>query len=158
MTQQNLITLDIPQQDLKAIKDAIATLRVKLLPHLKALKAEDRVALPKMGDKSVAFVTKALEHCNANPELAPPFLDINEFKSDVDAAETLRSLHAPLLQITDSLSDSMLLAGSDSLSAALMFYNSVHYAQKSNIAKAGTIYKDLSERFPGRKSVKAVQQ
>lgn len=157
MTQQNLISLEIPQQDLKAINDAVSTLRSKLLPHLKTLKPDERIALPKMGDKTVAFVTKALEHCSTNPDLAPPFLDIQEFKADAASVEVLRSIYAPLMQITDSLSDSMLLTGSDALSAALMFYNSVHYAHKSNVAKAGTIYKDLSERFPGRKSVKASQ-
>ena len=155
MTQQNLISMEIPQQDLKAINEAVSTLRSKLLPHLKTLKPEDRIALPKMGDKTVAFVIKALEHCSANPELAPPFLNLQEFKEDFSSVEVLRSIYAPLVQITDSLSDSILLSGSDALSAALMFYNSVHYAHKSNVPKAGTIYKDLSERFPGRKSARA---
>ena len=44
----------------------------------------------------------------------------------------------------------MLLSGSDAYAAALLFYNSVKGAKKSNIAKAGSIYDDLAERFPGR--------
>ncbi len=158
MTQQNLITVSIPQNELTEIKKAIATLQTKLIPRLKAIGNEERRELPKMGDKTVAFVSKALEHCDANPELVPQFLDINEFKADIDTVETLRSLHSPIEQLEKLLSDSMILAGSDAYSAALMFYNSVKYAKKSNVAKAGNIYDDLASRFPARGRHKAAQE
>lgn len=48
MTQQNLITLNIPQNDIAEINKAIATLKTKLIPQLKAIKSEDRKELPKM--------------------------------------------------------------------------------------------------------------
>ncbi|HPF05005.1 MAG TPA: hypothetical protein PK293_03110 [Spirochaetota bacterium] len=86
-----------------------------------------------------------------HPELAPQFLDVNEFKNDVQAVETLRSIHSPLEQIAEMLSDSMTLAGSDAYAAALMFYGSVKSAKKSNVAKAAPIYDDLAGRFPTRK-------
>jgi methyl coenzyme M reductase subunit C-like uncharacterized protein (methanogenesis marker protein 7) len=158
MTQQNLITLNIPQNDIAEINKAIATLKTKLIPQLKAIKSEDRKELPKMGDKTVAFVSKALEHCTANPELAPQFLDVNEFKNDVHAVETLRSIYSPLEQIAEMLSDSMTLAGSDAYAAALMFYGSVKSAKKSNVAKAAPIYDDLANRFPAKRGDKAVKQ
>jgi len=158
MAQQNLISIDIAQNDLTEIKKAIETLKTKLIPQLKAIQSEERRELAKMGDKTVAFVSKALEHCTANPELAPQFLDLNEFKSDVSAIETLRAIHSPLEQLTELLSDSMTLAGSDAYAAALMFYGSVKNAKKSNVAKAGTIYDDLAERFPTRKHNKQQDQ
>jgi len=154
MTQQNLISFSLSQDDLCEIKGAIAVLNTKLMPALKNIRPDEKNQLPKMGDKTLAFVEKALEHCVSNPELSPPFLDMTEFRSDVDAVATLRSLHSHISQISDSLSDTMAIAGSDAYSAALMFYNSVNYARKSNVAKAGTIYDDLSGRFPGRKSAK----
>ncbi len=154
MAQQNLISFNLSQQDLSQIREAISTLNTKLLPLLKNLKGDDKNQLPKMGDKTLAFVEKALEHSTSNPELAPSFLDLDEFRSDVNAVATLRSLHAPICQISDSLSDSMAIAGSDAYSAALMFYSSVKYAQKANVAKAGSILDDLSSRFPGKKSQK----
>ncbi len=49
-----------PESDLHEIRASIATLRGKLLPHLRTLSAQERVELPKMGDKTVAFVQKAL--------------------------------------------------------------------------------------------------
>ena len=154
MTQQNLISFNPSQQDLSEIKKAIATLNTKLLPLLKNLKGDDKNQLPKMGDKTLAFVEKALEHSSLNPELAPPFLDMDEFRCDVNAVAKLRSLHGHINQISASLSDSMAIAGSDAYSAALMFYNSVKYAQKANVVKAGSILDDLSSRFPAKKSPK----
>ena len=157
MTQQNLVSFGIPDTDMAEINSAISVLKTKLLPALRVLKPEDKGELAKMGDKTVAFVQKSLEHCAANPELTPGFLDVREFTSDVRAVESLRSIHAPLAQITEALNDTMTMAGSDAYAAALIFYNSVRTAQKSNVAKAGTIYQDLSVRFPGRTSIKAAQ-
>lgn len=154
MSQQNLVSFGLPENDLVEINAAIATLRTKLLPALKTIKPEEKSELSKMGDKTVAFVQKALEHCAANPELAPQFLDMAEFRADVITVESLRAIYAPLLQITDSLSDTMTLAGSDAYAAALIFYNSVRNARKSNIAKAGTIYDDLATRFPVKSRIK----
>ena len=158
MPQQNLVSFGLPENDLAEIRTAISTLSTKLLPALKSLTAPERMEMAKMGDKTVAFVQKALEHCTANPELAPQFLDVTEFSGDVRAVETLRSIHAPLLQITDSLSDTMMLAGSDAYAAALIFYNSVRTAQRSNVVKAGTIFNDLSSRFPGRQKARQAQE
>jgi hypothetical protein len=150
MSQKNQVSFKLADADLSEINAAIATLKSKLLPHLKSLNAADRHELPKMGDKTVAFVRKALDHCSQNPEIAPQFLDVDEFKTDVEAVESIRHLYAPLLQITDALGDTMMLSGSEGYSAALTFYNAVKSAQKSNIPKAGTIYEDLSSRFPGK--------
>ena len=151
MSQQNLISINISEQDLTDINNAINVLKLKLLPILKSLKPEERHELAKMGDKSVAFVNKSHEYAITNPELVPLFLDMEEFKKDVKALEQLSSFHSSLQQLVDMLSDSILMAGSDAFKAALMFYESVKTALKSNVSKAKTIYEDLSPRFPGRK-------
>jgi hypothetical protein len=103
-----------------------------------------------MDDKSVGFVQKTLEYCRQNPDLVPQFLNVDEMTVDVRAVEALRGLYQPLQQITDGLSDTLLLSGSEAYSASLMFYSSTKTAMKSKIQKAETIYNDLSARFPGR--------
>ena len=158
MSQQNLVSFGIPENDMAEIRAAISTLNTKLLPSLKVLTPDEKAGLSKMGDKTVAFVQKALEHCTANPDLAPQFLDMAEFRADVSAIETMRSIYAPLMQITDSLNDTMTMAGSDAYAAALIFYNSVRSAQRSNVVKAGTIFNDLSSRFPGRQKARQAQE
>jgi hypothetical protein len=116
--------------------------------NLKTLSPEDRQELPKMGNKTVVFVQKALDHCKQNPELVPPFLNVDELAVDVKAVESIRSLYQPLLQITEALADTMTLSGSEAYSGALIFYSSIKSAKKSKIAKAEVIYDDLSARFP----------
>ena len=150
MPQKNLVSLSIADADMEKIKAAVKTLNEVLLPNLKTLKPDDRHELPKMGDKTVAFVKKSLEYSGSNPDIAPQFLDVKEFKIDVDAVETVRALFQPISQIADVLNDTMLLAGSEAYAGALMYYNAAKNAAKSNIPGAKVIYNDLSSRFPGR--------
>lgn len=75
MAQQDLISVNIPEADLMDIKSAVNTLQAKLLPHLKTLSTQERIELPKMGDKTVAFVRKAYEYGRQNKDLVPSFLD-----------------------------------------------------------------------------------
>lgn len=152
MSQVNNVSLNLTEAELTEINGAINILKEKLLPKLKTLTTDERVELPKMGDKTVAFVTKAYDYCSQNPDLVPPFIDKNEFKIDVDAVTTLRNVYNPLLQITNALDDTMTLSGSEAYQAALLFYNSVKSAGKSGIQNAEAIYNDLSARFPGRPS------
>ena len=150
MVQPNLVSINISEEDLAEVKAAIATLTAKLTPYLKILSPEERQELPKMGLKTIGFVQKALEHCLQNPDLVPPFLDVEELKRDVKAVELLRSLYQPLLQLTEGLSDTITLSGSEAVGGSLMFYQSAKNAKKSKIQKAETIYNDLQARFPGR--------
>lgn len=150
MAQQNLVSFGMNESDMAEVTAAIATLKAKLLPQLKTLSADERIELPKMGDKTVPFVQKALEYCDSNIDLVPPFLDVNDLKVDVDAVVSLRSIYQPLLQITDALNDTMLLSGSEAYAGALMLYNAAKHTAKSNIYGAKNVYEDLSARFPGR--------
>ncbi len=151
MAQPNLVSLNITEADLTEIKAAINVLTTKLLPHLKTLSPEDRMELPKMGNKTISFVQKTIEHCEENPELVPNFMDVAELTTDFQSVEALRVMYQPLLRVTEGLSDTIILAGSEAFSGALMFYNSIKNAMKSKIQKAEGIYKDLSARFPGFK-------
>ncbi|HOF33918.1 MAG TPA: hypothetical protein PK624_09005 [Spirochaetota bacterium] len=152
MSQQNFVSVDISAEEMDQIKSAVDVLVSKLLPKLKTLNADEKKELPKMGDKTYAFVQKACEHCVQNPDLVPQFLDLDEFKRDVSAFEKLRGIKSQVSQIAEALSDTQTLSGSDAYSAALMFYNTVKTAKKTNVPKAGSIYDDLSKRYPGRPS------
>jgi hypothetical protein len=107
MSQTNQVALEISKADLAEIKEYIQKLNVKLMPYLKTLAADERMELPKMGDKTVGFVQKTLEYCRENPELVPTFLNVADFEADLRGFETLRSLYQPALQLTDALADTM---------------------------------------------------
>jgi hypothetical protein len=144
------LSVDIPADDLQAIRAAVQTLQDKLMPHLTNLGTDEKRALTKMGSKSVDFVSKTHGYAITNPQFKPAFVDIDDFSSSVAAYSLLRSLHQPVSQLADMLDDSMALAGSEAMTAALAYYQSVKTADKMNLPGAATIAADLSERFAGQ--------
>ena len=50
MSTLNNLSFQIPEADLQAAKDALATIQTTLSPFLMALSPEERRVLPKMGD------------------------------------------------------------------------------------------------------------
>ena len=155
MAQENLFDLNIPADDLQAVQEATQTLATKLAPHLTGISTEDRRALLKMGDKSLAFVRKAREYAHNHPDLVPGFLSLDLFESDLRAVDTLRNLQRVLQPVVDNLEDSLMLGGSEAYQAALVFYRSVRAAAQSGQPNAKTIYEDLSARFPAGTRSKA---
>ncbi len=156
MAKMNGFAVKIPDGDMAEIRGAIGVLQAKLGPHLMSLSADDRRELPKMGDKTMSFVQKAYEYGRKNKELAPPFLDLAEFETDVSAVSQLRELSQTLNPVIDALRDSLALSGSEAYKGALVFYGSVKAAAKINAPNARTIYEDLSSRFPSGERKKKV--
>jgi hypothetical protein len=150
LPKDNLISVEISPEDLAKVNTALEMINSVLKPVLKTLSPEDRLQLPKMGDKTLAFVQKAVDYSITYPQFMPPFTDGAEFKKDLAAVNTLNQIFRPLLNLTQMLDDSILMAGSDAYIAALSYYNTVKQATKVNANNAKTIYDDLSRRFPGR--------
>ena len=145
----NRISLAIPDADRQAIQAAVQTLQDKLLPHLITLSPGDRRELPKMGDKTVAFVRKATDYARGDAQLRPAYLDLEELGRDLGAVDDLAGLHRVLAPIVDGLDDSMLAAGSEAYGAALSYYQAVKGAARARIQGAQAIADDLGRRFPG---------
>jgi len=154
---ENKVSVTLAATALTNITAALRTIEQNL-PVLINLSVEDRMALPKMGDKTLAFVTKALEYAKQNPTLVPAFLSIAEFEKDVTAVTGLNNVLRPLQQLTEKLDDTTLQAGSEAYSAALVFYTSVKSAAKAGVPGMKTIYDDLQARFPGRGKVATVDK
>ncbi|MFA6507546.1 MAG: hypothetical protein WCT14_15705 [Treponemataceae bacterium] len=149
MSQKDLISVDISEADMTEIRTAIGVLNSKLLPRLRTLSPQERQELPKMGDRTMAFVQKAAEHARLNKDLVPSFLDLNAMTIDVKAVQMLRELSSTLNPVHEALSDSIVLSGSEAYQGALVFYSSVKSAVKVKVPNAVAIYDDLSPRFPG---------
>jgi hypothetical protein len=157
MAQSDQIAVTISEADLADIQEALGTLEAKLMPHLKTLTPQERVELPKMGDKTVSFVTKALEYGQTHKDLVPAYLDLPALAVDVKAVQQLRNLSQMLTPINDALDDSLMLSGSEAYQGALVFYSNVKSAAKVHVPKAQTVYDDLSARFPGSPAKKTAR-
>lgn len=120
------------------------------LPKLFTLTPEERQTLPKMGDKTVAFVNKALGYARQNPQIVPAYLNMEEFAKDVEAVNKLFVVAAPLLKMAEEIDDTVLMAGSEAYAAALAFYTSLKAAIGAGESGLKYIYDDLSSRFNAR--------
>ena len=120
-----------------------------LLPFLVNLTPLERSTLPKMGDGSTPFVTKALTYAENNPQFVPPYMNVPELRKDFNLATQVSLLRQQLNQVAEALDDTELALGSEAFVTSLTFYASVKQATKMNIPGADSIYDDLKTRFPG---------
>jgi hypothetical protein len=51
--------------------------RALLAPYLLALTPAERQGVPKMGEKTIGFVEKAYDFARQNPNLVPPYLEVD---------------------------------------------------------------------------------
>jgi hydroxymethylpyrimidine/phosphomethylpyrimidine kinase len=140
----------ISPEDLQAINDAIDVINEKLVPILIALTPDERRELAKMGDKTVAFVTKAVDYMNEFPELVPKYVQVEPARIDLAAVKSLLPLNSQFTKFEEMTSDSSMLSGSEAYSAALSFYNAVKLQASENVPGAKNVYDDLKARFPRR--------
>ena len=141
-------------QDFDAVMAAIVTIQQKL-PFLIDLTVEERKALPKMGDKSRAFVSKALEVATQNPEFLPRSFDIEEMRRDVQLFEGMYPIVMAMMQLQELLDDTYIALGSEAYAAALTVYT---FAKASGQgAGLESVVDELGQRFV-RKSRKEKPQ
>lgn len=150
----NRISASLSQADRDAVMAAIVTIKEKL-PFLIDLTVEERKALPKMGDKSRAFVSKALEVATQNPEFLPRSFDIEEMRRDVQLFEGMYPIVMAMMQLQELLDDTYIALGSEAYAAALTVYT---FAKASGQgAGLESVVDELGQRFV-RKSRKEKPQ
>lgn len=152
MSANNKISAEITAAQLQAVITGIADLKNSLSSILKFnLTADDRATMLKMGDKTLAFVGKSLNYAQQNPNLMPSYFDLAEAQKDYKLATDLYQIYQLISALLRSVEDSNMVAGSEAYEAALVFYNSVKGASRSNIAGAQAIFDDLKQQFPRNK-------
>jgi hypothetical protein len=154
MSDSNRISLVLPPEEVEQVKQLLTQVGQILAPRLISLTPDERLQLPKMGDKSIPFVTKGAEYLNVPGNPVPPYINSEDLKIDLKAFETLRQIRQIAQPIVDLLDDTMLLCGSEAYVSVLAFYNYLQGAAKMNVPGAKTIYEDLSTRFPRRHTKK----
>jgi GrpB-like predicted nucleotidyltransferase (UPF0157 family) len=140
--------IPIPPEVLAQVQSLIDSALALLSPYLLPLTPEERQSLPKMGDKTLSFVEKALNYVHHYPQLCPSYLNVNNFDVDMTDATGLRTVHITAKQLSDDIDDTVMVAGSEAYQAALVFYNAVKAAAAQDIPGAKEVYNDLKTRFP----------
>jgi hypothetical protein len=146
--------VSIPAEVLAQALALAEQLRVLLELFIHALTPSERHDILKMGEKTSSFVRNAFELAKLNPNLCPPFLNMEEFTIDFTDAENLLPLYVTVKQIVENIDDTRMLAGSEAYHAALTFYNSVKHAASQDVPGAKAVYETLKARFPHIKRTK----
>lgn len=154
MSDSNRISLVLPPEEMEQVKQLLTQIRQILAPHLINLTPDERIQLPKMGEKSIPFVTKGLEYLRIPGTPAPSYVNGEELEIDYNAYETIRQIRQVAQPIVDMLDDTMLLCGSEAYIAVLAYYTYLKGAAKMNVPGAKTVLDDLSTRFPRRSAKK----
>ena len=151
----NLVTQAIPAKTiadaLKSIRDA----RAALAPYLISLTPEERAALPKMGDKSQAFVAKAAEYAQSLSTLMPRYLDVPGLVTDAGVNADLLPLYLELNGFTTDVDSTRMEAGSEGYTASLVAYSALKTAASLNQPGAQAAVAELEPRFAGQGKRKA---
>nr|WP_321358424.1 hypothetical protein [uncultured Draconibacterium sp.] len=150
---EDRFSFELNEEEQGDVNNALRTLISVLGPKLMTLTPDERKELPKMGDKSVAFVEKAIEYAQEYPQYMPGFIDVPEAALDFTAVKTIRGIYTQLQRLTGELEDSMLLAGSEAYSSALSVYKVLKNAADMGQPGAETAARELANRFPrGKRS------
>ena len=148
MADLNRVSASIPPADITAITAAIATIQSKL-PFLVGLSDPDRIAMPKMAEKSEGFHDKAKTYMASNPEFLPGFINKPEFDKDQALRDQMLQFWTQFSSLFRSTEDTLMVVNSELWMADLAYYQNVREAAGRNVPAAQAIYNDLKERFPG---------
>ena len=127
----------------------IDQLLIDIEPYATPLTPQERQTLPKMGEKTLAFVEKSHEFAQSNPMLVPNYMNMGEFEVDYADACGLYSAVNKTRQLLDNLADTQMAAGSEAFQCSLMFYHSAKAGAENNVPGAKAVYEELRKRFPG---------
>jgi hypothetical protein len=147
MSINNQISVEIPQIVLDEVSQKLQDCKTLLAPYLYGLTKDERKGLFKMGDKTVATVQKVKSYLTTNPEFAPGYMDKQEFLKDEAVVSGLNPISNIARQLSSDLDDTIMLAGSEALVAAMLYYGMSKQAATNGVITAKPVYDDLKQRF-----------
>lgn len=147
----NLINAQLSQEDQQAILAALDSIKEKL-PFMVSLSPRQRQTLPKMDDARRPFVEKALEYGEKEPNIVPPYLDLDGMKNDLEIFRQLQTIARDCNRLSEMISDTLVAASSDAYSAALTMYNSSKMAAANSVPGMDTVVADLKKLFENKSS------
>jgi hypothetical protein len=157
MSTSNQISVSISDAVIAQASTHLQEAKNLLAPYLQGLTDKERIGIVKMGDKTVATVSKIKSYLQTNGEFTPSYFNTEEFLKDEQLVQQLYPLSTLAEQLSSDLGDTLMLAGSEALQAALIYYGAVNNAAKQGVAAAKPIYEDLSQRFLSRSRRKPVE-
>ena len=106
---------------LEAAQSHLAEIQSQL-PVRPALTPKQRQALATVGDKTLAFISQAVELCVANPEILPRAIEVEEMTEKAEAHANLLRLEARIEQTLEAVRDVRVQFGNELYAVSLAVY------------------------------------
>lgn len=143
---KNRLDVTLSSTDVDEIKTAFRTINSNL-PFLIGLTKKERMNLPKINVSNKIFVEDVLNAAKNNSHMLPAILTHDGIQKDLELFESLDELVNEAQKLAEQLSDTAMLAGSESLVGALTLYRFFGASAKSGVPGADAVFDKLKERF-----------
>ena len=150
---ENKISVVLEDSEVNSIIQKIDDIDTSL-PFLVNIDQDDRIGGFRLGDKNMGFLEKGKDYLEQRDEFLPGHYSIDEVVKDAALSSQMVAISRKLRILADKIDATASIAGMEALSGILAYYNAVKLAAKDNVNGAQTIYDDLSERFPRRRTKK----
>jgi hypothetical protein len=102
----------------------------------------------RLGAKSPAFLSRAVELAKQNPQVLPNYFNQAEFEKDVQDFEIMSDLLVQINKLQQAIKDTKMAFEQESIRAALDFYKHCQSAANQNVAGSQEVVKELSSIMP----------
>jgi hypothetical protein len=139
----NLVSAVLSNEDQQAILAAVDTILGKM-PFLVDLSNNDRVTMPKLGDKSEAFAGKAIEVATHHSEMFPMGF-VQELQKDSTLLNVLGPIRVAVAALQKKIDDTTMQIGGEIFAAARTIYSVTKTPYGNAVFRE--VSSDLSQRF-----------
>lgn len=152
MSLDNLISVNLSDEEVKTIEDALTAIDTVLKGKTVNLTPEDRQIYGRLGNRTENWITKVVGYMDQKPEITPMYINVPELKKDYETRKKLMPILNQFASLKESIDDTTVLLGNDIYNFALAYYRNMKLVSRENVPGTTEIYKDLAAQFPSRPS------
>lgn len=142
----NQMSVQINDEDLNAVLQAIDTIRQKL-PFLVKLSPAEKKTTAMLDDGRIPFTNKALEYASREVSISPNPVLLEEAKKDSQLYNKLQSVDRELARLSEMVSDTRMLAGAELYEFARFVYKMSKISASIGTPGTKSIVDDLGKLY-----------
>lgn len=142
---QNLISAELPTNDVEQINAELASINAKL-GFMLSIAPEDVSTIFKPGKAFLPLIEIAKETMDQHPEIMPRLFQLDEFYKDYNLSNSLTPIESQVKQLAEALEKTKMAVGSDLIKATLDIYEAVKQ-NKDQVPGLDVIAKKMAEFF-----------
>ena len=142
----NLISAQIPDEDLESVIQAINTIHRKL-PFLVKLSPAESKTMAMLQDGRYPFASKAIDYASREQSICPNPQLLEEAKKDIGIFDKLQTVDRELSRLSEMVADTRKLAGAELYEFARVIYKMAKISASLGTPGTQSIVDDLGQLF-----------